>query len=1405
MHHVYMNDPANIDEADHGFLTDSTVYYNLPPPAPSSAVPGYSSSSCSASSSPSPRAMRSLRRSSEKGYNTHLHTTSAISASAPSSVYPRRHTKANAQTNVKGLAGSSRQSVGLPPVPSNLPEESDQSKTYTSSRVGAPPVTTQPSSGGTSLSILPATLSLMPSSTTSGSSSMDITQDASSQNPDTTSGKASNSPQRSKTQRNHLKKKLAQTRSFDLGYLYHNLVRGVSRPRRNSFSMFWRRKEKKNNAAGLPALPDDGGVAVNGQEEEEEEEEEDKMEEPSSSQGNDGGDNVGKTCGNRGVVENGCQQDGNVGTLGADVGSADVSGRNRCVGSKGGRGVDANKCVDKVGSKCVANGGSVCCCNDVGKRVGNDGGRVNEATHRVGTSGNPDHRTRMNAYQNRKGKARSEPTTEAEGEIGELPTGIVVSPHGSRSLPRCDLGSVEYAVILNPESDLDDLDPEVTGEVTTPSGDDLPPLPQPRPRHPPREDELSTEELYINTHALRRNLCTFGSGQESNASSTSTSDTDSLFDDDDGDQTEEEERCIYTGVTYLKEGLRLRRHSAKPRIDGGGLIEPHPSFHSATTLPLSSKEAMAFTKSNSNITTTSADTTTTATGEGAVASGCKDALATNTTPATTTSATPSVGGPPPISSRSNFRIFQPHLANNPIYRNPEEALSLARSAFDVGQVAFVPRRRHSAGPCPDGARTCGEEWRLRRALDINANLKKWRRKERWLEKRRRCQRYRGIKVSDVDIAIIHAPDADDYAKWIENFFQELPQEHRVRVECRFVEELYNTSRKIETKQICGAKLQIVVISSEFLTSILKYTVTPLGEKLQHDRVLAVVGVPDHKVTDLHRNVLFSYDEWEKLNICDREYTAEEIISLGTKIINDCDLFKGYQDQKNARFKITPTKVKQVDQGNVYIILQEPVDRVDKVQVNLVVKGRKSMGLSGIQLKMRNPYTISFKVPEYLLNGLTILSVEVLIDKESLGCRELKCESKLDTLEDILNSFSNPIEIMCQALNINVSNEWDQMHELDRRLAESLRMVLSPQQFPRACEPVQDVSENISFPTWLHFSAHYGLEQLTDALLQVPGAESQLNVVNNRNLSPAELACEQGFLKLSRELKEYSHQPLEEPPPGRMYHSGGSAETLVMEVPYLEPPLPRPIACSPSPTPELEATSTNSLSSNVLCSSNNPCNPTSCQSLVGQYDTLPDPKPIPAMQDVVCNGENFNPVKEYLNMSGSKDNSVQDGKKQLTPTTSIDSLPRKLPDINDYITDPTALGQSKNSTTNSNSFGSVEGVWAESETEQYEAISSLGIQVGHQVNPNLARMMPDQGSHDQSNPVAKERDVRREGQVINSNINSYIRTKKKPSGYARPKWAMSSETKDHYMTPDEIHHPTVDNACCSLKVEWMKKL
>ena len=122
---------------------------------------------------------------------------------------------------------------------------------------------------------------------------------------------------------------------------------------------------------------------------------------------------------------------------------------------------------------------------------------------------------------------------------------------------------------------------------------------------------------------------------------------------------------------------------------------------------------------------------------------------------------------------------------------------------------------------------------------------------------------------------------------------------------------------------------------------------------------------------------------------------------------------------------------------------------------------------------------------------------------------------------------DPLEFLCQTLNISPHCK----DQLDETLTTNLMSNIPKHGFPllsfppttsKGSEPVS--KEQSEFPTLLHFSSGHGLEQLTCALLDCPGARQALVLRNVNMLTPAEMARECGFFDLAEILKAHQQSP-----------------------------------------------------------------------------------------------------------------------------------------------------------------------------------------------------------------------------------------------------------------------------------------
>ncbi|XP_068211852.1 uncharacterized protein stumps [Palaemon carinicauda] len=366
---------------------------------------------------------------------------------------------------------------------------------------------------------------------------------------------------------------------------------------------------------------------------------------------------------------------------------------------------------------------------------------------------------------------------------------------------------------------------------------------------------------------------------------------------------------------------------------------------------------------------------------------------------------------------------------------------------------------------------------------------------------------------EVHIVILYAQDGADWKNYLcELFTQMVPKEEgcqAVRVEVKNVEEIEDAVGGLEAVRLKEARLQIVIISPRFMAHIAGHGRSEIGQLFEPEKVLGLLlGVNDSQFSMAHLSALYSYKDWHRLKVRNSDlHFVEEVLCEAIKILNKNKLYVDFLDERAAKFKVSSRKI-TMTQKQLYIILNDEVAKSDSLQIFIEVPGRNPVPIQKYHLL--NPYTVWFTMPEEFLKTSSILQINILVNGVDLGSRQLKCESHMDTLRDILACVANPTEFMCQALNINPICE-----DLDQKLAEKVkhRMPLTKIEEPSIHREVGE------FPTWIHFSAYYGLDRLTWALLEVPGAEEALTTSNCYGHTPSILAYKKGFYSLAQKLED----------------------------------------------------------------------------------------------------------------------------------------------------------------------------------------------------------------------------------------------------------------------------------------------
>lgn len=238
----------------------------------------------------------------------------------------------------------------------------------------------------------------------------------------------------------------------------------------------------------------------------------------------------------------------------------------------------------------------------------------------------------------------------------------------------------------------------------------------------------------------------------------------------------------------------------------------------------------------------------------------------------------------------------------------------------------------------------------------------------------------------------------------------------------------------------ATKLQIVVVCAALLKVPQAVLMHQLGGILRPDKVLGLLlEVTEDQVQSVHRKCLPCYKQWKRcvVQAQDQNFVGH-VLGIATDILGpalrDQPLLSSAaaaaamnsstlsRQTSTEGFALLPKKVK-VGQSKVVAILTEPLARDDHVVVRIDKTGEM---IEVANVKRRNPYTLQFSVPDECLEVSMMVDVQVLRNDAVLGCRPLKCESRLRELEQILRSPDAPMEFVCQSMGVSMhdSNKLD---------------------------------------------------------------------------------------------------------------------------------------------------------------------------------------------------------------------------------------------------------------------------------------------------------------------------------------------------------------------------------------------
>lgn len=347
--------------------------------------------------------------------------------------------------------------------------------------------------------------------------------------------------------------------------------------------------------------------------------------------------------------------------------------------------------------------------------------------------------------------------------------------------------------------------------------------------------------------------------------------------------------------------------------------------------------------------------------------------------------------------------------------------------------------------------------------------------------------------------------------------------------------------------IYQSRLHLVLLSPNFLSFVAKNPSTPLGRLLHPDRVLAVMlGVKDNQILPEHRSGLSSFSQWIHLEAKDHDLEfVQTVLYFSTQILNRTSAENGGAGARtrsgrrlqslnaghgfsatarlsgdNSSFHIHPKKITE-NHSRLIVCFETPQSSRSHIRIRLE-RHRANDAHADVELeewRFLNPYNVQATVPAKCFTVTHLASVRVEVDGFDRGARDIKLESPLGELDQLLRVSMDPVLMMCQALGVNPSHG---RAELDERLARNLLAIM-----PKSgglCElklfredAHADMKDEGEFPTLLHFAACHGLVKLVSLLIECPGSNIAIELKNGADMNPAEMAQSNGHFELAERL------------------------------------------------------------------------------------------------------------------------------------------------------------------------------------------------------------------------------------------------------------------------------------------------
>lgn len=232
-------------------------------------------------------------------------------------------------------------------------------------------------------------------------------------------------------------------------------------------------------------------------------------------------------------------------------------------------------------------------------------------------------------------------------------------------------------------------------------------------------------------------------------------------------------------------------------------------------------------------------------------------------------------------------------------------------------------------------------------------------------------------------------------------------------------------------------------------------------------------------------------------------------------------------QKKNRFEMVPDTATCEGNTTVVLLFDDVVAGrdADAVQVS-IEENEKTESVSTKRINSRSFY---FVAPEHREGTV---SVKVFLSKTELGSSFLQYRSEtVNVVTGLTQLYIHFMSQMCQFVYSLQKRNADPnpLSKLDDLLAGAFDVNKGVRHVPAvAFEELFGVNRHLAaatgsspyeMPTLLHFASQFGLQNLSVALMDIPGAEQAGAMVNARGKTPCQIARDSGYNDLARSLSK----------------------------------------------------------------------------------------------------------------------------------------------------------------------------------------------------------------------------------------------------------------------------------------------